>query len=512
MRLLKCICHQKTLFSSAFLLLSLFFAQAASADGRYWTRSSTTTPQYSSPDTACKSFPTAPAYPYSHFVIIQNNLAAPKNFTAKCMYLKPDGSHYSDPAVLWLTNWGSCPSGTVYNAANGTCDADPCLSTVGQVIHHEHAFRNLTAEGNPDTDPPPSICKDACQYSHTFAPFQSNRDGKRPDQILGAFEYKGNGVSCTPTASNPSNFDQPPTKPPMSPNQEYFKDSDCDAWVTGADGVRTRSCTATEYFNEPGKLNCTTSGGLMTCAVGKPSPNSTDTTKTETTTETTNADGSKNTSTNTSTTTTTCKGMAKCETSSKDETKEAGTNPDGSPGDESESCTGTDCDPEKETDKEDEEDEQCDPATDPDKCGQSSVSGEACDATVSCTGDAVQCAILRQQKIQQCADEEFREITPEKVTELKSELNSEFVGEEYAPLEAGPEGSFDFAGMIDTTGVFSRSCPNIPDLSVPWIEGTATIRLQEMSSNLCLFFTWMGYLIVAFAMRSAAEIIANGMN
>ncbi|HFT1822238.1 TPA: virulence factor TspB C-terminal domain-related protein [Pseudomonas aeruginosa] len=53
-------------------------------------------------------------------------------------------------------------------------------------------------------------------------------------------------------------------------------------------------------------------------------------------------------------------------------------------------------------DKPGEEEGKCDPAKDP-SCKPSSVTGESCDADLSCEGDAIQCAILKQQKKQTCA-------------------------------------------------------------------------------------------------------------
>ena len=149
----------------------------------------------------------------------------------------------------------------------------------------------------------------------------------------------------------------------------------------------------------------------------------------------------------------------------------------------------------------------------PIKCGQSSVSGEACDVSVNCSGDAVQCAILRKQKEQTCADEDFREVTPDKVSQLKSNLDAEFSGDSYQPLVADASNTFDFANTIDTSSRFSKSCPVVPDISAPWFEGqTLTIEFSDMISQFCDFLIWFGYLLVAFAMRAAAQIIADGMN
>lgn len=155
----------------------------------------------------------------------------------------------------------------------------------------------------------------------------------------------------------------------------------------------------------------------------------------------------------------------------------------------------------------------CDPKTDPNKCGESSVGGEDCEAKESCSGDAIQCAIFRQQKAQRCADEEFRKVDQKAISDLRSTLDSEFSGQQYQPLEATSANTFDLSGMIDTSSRFSKSCPAVADFSIPWLDGrTRTVSLSDVVSDLCTLLTFMGYFVVAFAMRRAAEIIALGMN
>lgn len=66
---------------------------------------------------------------------------------------------------------------------------------------------------------------------------------------------------------------------------------------------------------------------------------------------------------------------------------------------------------------------QCDPAKDPNKCGQSSVVGEACNVDLKCEGDAIQCAILRKNKEQLC-----QWVYDDKV---KKQIADEMAGEAY---------------------------------------------------------------------------------
>ncbi|HCE6587887.1 TPA: attachment protein [Pseudomonas aeruginosa] len=159
-------------------------------------------------------------------------------------------------------------------------------------------------------------------------------------------------------------------------------------------------------------------------------------------------------------------------------------------------------------------DGQCDPAKDPNKCGSgSSISGDGdCKVAIQCNGDAIQCAIVRQEKAARCADEEFRTVDDKKIQDLKNTLAGEFSGPEYEPIKATGENTHDLSKLIDTSGRFSKACPVIPDVSFPWFGSTQTVSLSSVSSDLCTYLQWFGYLLVAFAMRSAAEIIARGLN
>ena len=98
-----------------------------------------------------------------------------------------------------------------------------------------------------------------------------------------------------------------------------------------------------------------------------------------------------------------------------------------------------------------------------------------------------------------------------KVNELKTTLENEFSGDEYQPLEAGEGSTFNLANMIDTSRRFSASCPVIPDIQFTWIDGSSvSIPVSSVFEMLCPYLAWFGYILVAFAMRHAAEIVAGG--
>lgn len=82
----------------------------------------------------------------------------------------------------------------------------------------------------------------------------------------------------------------------------------------------------------------------------------------------------------------------------------------------------------------------------------SKVGGEACSSSLTCSGDAIQCAILRQARTQQCAQAEWNDYSKAKDT-----INSAVAGKEYQ-LE---ESKTDVSGGFDTgTRFLSASCPS----------------------------------------------------
>lgn len=374
---------------------------------------------------------------------------------------------------------------------------------------HEHKVGTVTGQSGDNL--PIAICDNSCQATYVD---NQNRGCRREeggtDYALCKFAYKKNGVSCTSSTdpqTGTSVFDQPPTKAPSEIKPEYSKDDSCEKWVTGSDGTASRKCTSSEVYDNPGKLDCTTSAASISCAPGTPPPAYNEKEVKQDEVKTTNPDGSTKTETTKETTTKNCHGTKPCKSDSNTTKETSNTNADGTPGDKSTECKGGKCttDPTKETD----------PSADPDKeeeeGEESSVTGGAtCDAAPVCKGDAIQCAILRQQHTQRCSDEEFRDMSADKVNDLKQGLEGEFSGDEYKPITATAENTYSLEGMIDTSSRFSSSCPALPTVSYSWVDGS-TQRFDPNVSGLCDYLRWMGYLIVAFGMRRAAEIIARGL-
>lgn len=116
-----------------------------------------------------------------------------------------------------------------------------------------------------------------------------------------------------------------------------------------------------------------------------------------------------------------------------------GTGGDGTGGTGTGDGTGTGTTPGGDDDKDDDT---------PDK---STVAGEACTASLACSGDAIQCAILRQAREQKCQTAEWNDYSKAKDT-----INSAVAGKEY---QLGESKSDVSTGFDTGTRFLSASCP-----------------------------------------------------
>lgn len=494
----KCLYPQKIWRSSLFLALCLFFSQVANAEDYYFQGEHHGDLKFKTADLACK-------YDGEKVAQMQNRplVGTVVSFrspgTYNCRVNMPDD--FFRYTVIARRGDG-CPDGGTFDEENGLCKEDPCMATVGQMTTHLHRLGDFSGAGvvNGRVDPPSKVCSNSCQYAWDFAgPTSAYRFvSGTPNGVFATFNYKGNGVSCTEGDTSVS--------APGSKEATKEKDSKCTDKVEDAEGRVHYTCQASEVFKEPGSMSCGTVNGQTTCVAKKPSPKLDDKKVTTEVTEKVNSDGSKTTETKTTTTTTTCTGANSCNTTVTTSTSTSKTNADGSRGGDTSTCTGPGCSGSKpdgsETPDEEEEEE-----------GGSAVSGDmACTAVPVCEGDAIQCAILRQTQQQRCGDEEFREVTDKKITDLKSSLAAEFSGEEYQPLKPSADGTFDMSSMVDTSSRFSKTCPVLPDIQYTWLDGSRqSLPLADALNNMCTVFTWLGYFVVAFAMRRGAEIVAGGL-
>ncbi|MFB4368023.1 MULTISPECIES: virulence factor TspB C-terminal domain-related protein [unclassified Pseudomonas] len=142
-------------------------------------------------------------------------------------------------------------------------------------------------------------------------------------------------------------------------------------------------------------------------------------------------------------------------------------------------------------------DGQCDPAKDPNKCGQSSVGGEACNVDLKCEGDAIQCAILRKNKEQVC------QWTYD--ANVKKQIADEMAGEAYQLKESSIPVSGLFTEALNKGRWLPQSCP--PPQSVSVMGRTYSISWEP----LCRFATAMGPIVVALASIFFAVFIGRGL-
>ncbi|MFN9528861.1 MAG: virulence factor TspB C-terminal domain-related protein [Pseudomonadaceae bacterium] len=395
------------------------------------------------------------------------------------------GSSCSDPAHVYNTETGKCEAPEI----------DQCESTVGNVVHHEFRFASLGSDGNPSADPPVTVCKSGCQYSHTFGDFSSKRDFGPPDQLVGSFEYKGNGVSCTPSANNPSVFDQPPAKDPVTKAPEYATNNDCSGWETQPDGTLKRSCNSNTSYKDEGNVDCkggTAGAGFSSSVKCTPSknkpPQKSETNVEQETTKKDNPDGSSETTTKTDTTKTECKGTKPCESTSKSETETENTDPDGN-STKNGNCVGDGCNPDKPDGSDsggEEEGEQGEERT---------ATVGSCDGAFSCTGDPIDCAILKQQKEQQCYAEEMGDFDGK-----KSDIEGLFQGENFTLPEAEISAPSIIGGA---TRFLPAGCP------APERAQLSGGSLSFSYQPLCTIAVDLSWIIVAVASIWAAAYVGR---
>lgn len=344
---------------------------------------------------------------------------------------------------------GTCPPPTQIDPATGGCEApqpDKCEPTIGVDVEHRHRAGEFTGAGviAGRVDPPGSVCRDQCQYAFSgSAPSRAYRfENGDPIGVFLAFKYKGNGVSCT---GNESEFAQPSDGTPVVETQ-----SECTTKITDAEGRQRYDCQATELNIDPGNMDCSlgTVGGELRCIPKPPSPKLTDKKVSQEIVEKTNPDGSKDTTTTTTTTTTQCTGAKSCTTTTTTNVSNNHTKADGTPGGESNTCTGPGCkDADGKTQEEREEEEE--------KSESKVTGGQTCEAAPTCEGDAVQCAILKQQYEARCDFEKSEDFESN-----KADIEGLFEGQgDKFKLDEG-SGQIDVPSFINQgTRFLPSTCP-----------------------------------------------------
>lgn len=391
-----------------------------------------------------------------------------------------------------------------YNPQTGECSApeqDKCLPTTGNKITHEHKLGEIILGTIPYTPPPPSVCSGSCSYSDPELDGKAYRFvSNSPTGAWIKFSYFGDGVTCEAGLTEVA---QPSDNKPVSDKENKCTNKVClTVDESGNCQTYTYSCTATQSYTDPGNMDCDFGqvDGKAVCVPNSPAPKLTETEVKTDVKETTNPDGSKETETTTTTNKTICSGVDSCKTTTTTNVSNNKTNADGTDGGSSSTCTGSEC---KAGDGKSQEDEQ-----EQEESESRVTGGNNCDAPPVCTGDAIQCAILAQTHKQRCADQEFQEVDGEK---LAAEVGAGFEGSEFKPFGEGERGNFDLTGMIDTSSTIGGSCPVLPPITFTIQGVTKSVDFGTVMAELCKYASWFSYLMVAFAMRRAAEIVAGGM-
>jgi hypothetical protein len=485
------ICSLLRLHSLLFSLAvsSLFFsALSYSADYSWVISSNPAFGSFPSPSVACQTYTASTSFSYF-------GIARVSDTSFNCQRFNQ--SHTGPIAFSTAVRTGAgCTPPSVYNSLTFSCDApppDPCLPTVGLTIGSRVPMGVISSDSSSisHNDPPGAVCQNSCQYAWSGGPasniyrFVEGLD----NTVYGDYLYQGNGVSCSA-----SNDPIPPQTVIQTKDSTRDKTSGCAAVVVDPQGGGTSQlCTTTDEFVEPGSLSCGQINDKWICTSNKPTPQAAKKTVTTETTTTTSPDGSTAKNDVRVTVVESCTSIKGCETSTTTSTTSTGTDSAGADTPGSSSCTGANCSGSGAASDElpaEALEPTCDPATDSAGCSDSSVSGDmSCDVEVVCSGDAIQCAILRQSKTDRCNAEDnsdYQNHSPE--------IDGLFSGPEFDPPEDD--------NFIDLSAIFSAgtrwlpsSCPADIPLNLSSVSRTVTFSF----SSLCTLAEYAGYLFASLA-------------
>lgn len=359
----------------------------------YWDRQNIVgSDKYTSATTACNTFLAngaglQPGQTFDHVMVSSGHWV--------CRAKNP--FQYFDDVFSYTV---TCPYGDNGAVCNASCDApktmvdgqcvdppaDPCLERQGQATPH---FEQFPSYGDYQANCKVSV--DGCQVD-VCSGSGSTTCGSKPTgefACWGSGAFTGESSTGTDTPTSPPDPESPP--PPTTSSSS----SDCTApQVNG--GTTTYTCVNDSNSSQFSSSDCAvgTVNGVtgLHCTPPDYVPESDDRKVTDDVTETTNPDGSKTTVTESTTDRTTCKGGT-CTTTSTTTTTTTTTDAAGNTTDETTTCTGDKCDnPATEEDESEEEEEV-----------ERTVAGEDCGGTLSCEGDAIDCAVLNQQKLMRCS-------------------------------------------------------------------------------------------------------------
>lgn len=484
------------------LILLAVFSSSAFAEDYYWSGAGVG--HFSTPALACQAL--AQKYIDSSTGVYINHKVDSLTFQTvekyKCVLgatKASDGSYVSPLQTLYVYRYGtSCPVDTEYNPTTGVCDGDPCKPKEGQEQRvSKSGFKNdsflacFVVErlgGKTYCQPKSTACFDGCAVD-TAGDLLCTYD------IAGQYHCAGtgtfNGTSCS--SEVPSSDPDPDGNDPVP--QEKSSDEPCIyGTVNGVTSCEQRKRLDSEgvFSQREGEGECTEEGCSGTDAKSKE-----DKTKTEITSST-DADGVTTTTKTDTKTQTKCTGTdTNCTTSTTTKTTTTKTDGAGNTTSTTGTCSGPQCESNTNPDADGDGFGDCVG----DDCGEgeevSSVSGESCDVELSCEGDAIQCAILRQEKENNCkwrlgAEEE-------------AAITASVSGEGFELEEKNLDGAALFNEAISQGRWLAASCPAPRSISV--MGKTISFSWEPV----CEFAIAMGPLIVALASLFFAVFVFRGV-
>lgn len=364
----------------------------------------------------------------------------------------PEGSTYDDTDKL--CHFPPCPAGETWNAEAKVCQPD-CLPKAGVSFNGAVMLNTLQ----------PMYCWQGCQANLIagtkggalcMGPSGATGVGLAWACDSGTFQYTGNQCGQT--------------NPLPTPTQ-----------VSGPQQTVTTCPTGTC----PGEVQ-----GVMSCQpCGSPTPSGTPSTRSDLrTSTTTNADGSKTITT----TTTDVTGEGPGVTTTTSTTY----NSDGTVRGTSSSSGASS----GENSGENPLTDFCKLNPNSPLCKSSSFGGSC--GSFACEGDAVQCAMAREQHKRNC--EMFDTDTPESTLGKLIAADNDPLKAQF-PNAAGNVANQDLTNAINTSNPIGGGC--IQDRSFQVMSATVTLPF----SNLCTVINMLGQIVVAFSLVAAARIIYSGV-
>lgn len=452
---------------------------------------------------------------------------------SQSIYIWLDDNLGSSRGVYGSKVWGSCTTGATYNGTSCATYTYTCPSNQGWTLDGQSCTRpdcpyvrnpdgtcagqcdGKTASGAPDAIPqalykatsvPKITCVNGCVAtastvieiggSNSYDSIVKIENGVKVNYINVVYDYaddgtgQGSGVACSAVSSSLANS----TPPTGVSNPDQIQQS-CGSGQTGA------------YVN--GKYTCvsnTTSEQTAQETVAKP--------QTTTTNTVTNPDGS----TTTTKTTTYSDGSKTIETTA---TPSGGGSPsttttqhldaDGKPVSNATAGGGSGSGQTNTANVKDGVkqglDQYCTENPNSGLCkeeGDKTASGgTGCDVPPTCSGDAIQCAVLHQQWKNRCETAKLNEALGE-----GSALANELAGVGETAMTGDPldrtsiTDTIDVSGQISTEKFLSGGC--IPDKVISGLPMGKTMTIPF--TLICPYIEYFGFAMIALAMLGAARI------